>query len=73
MSDDHSNESKSINLERCDKLGTRHAEHTVGVAGEPRRTMDKRFVQGWAASILAGSLDSIRGKRTADSSKNRQQ
>ena len=46
--DDHSTESTSVNLERCDqdKLQARHAEHVVGTAREPRRTMDERFVQG---------------------------
>ena len=70
-SDDHSTEYTSVHLKRCDhgKCRAIIAEHTVGAAREPWRTMDKDFAQG----CCSGSLDGRRGKRAPDSSKNRPQ
>ena len=54
VSDDHSTESTSVHLERCDRkeLRARIAKHIVSAAREPRRTMEERFAQGRAISIV---------------------
>ena len=53
-SDDHSTESTSNHLGRCDQDNFRVilVEHIVGAPREPRRTMEERFLPGWATSVV---------------------